>query len=326
VTSDGRQILVTGANGFVGRHLVPILEREGWNVRRAVRTSSVESQEIVTGSIDGQTDWRAALAGVDIVIHLAARVHHQDGFYSEKIFRDANVHGTLHLARSAATAGVKQFIFLSTVLVHGRSNNGRAPFSERDALTPRGLYGMSKAEAEAGLEALVKQVDMSVTIIRPPLVYGSEAKGHFAQLAAVVKRGFPLPFGSIRNRRAFLSVQNLSSFILHRLSKSERKFDVFLVADREQVSTREFVERMAKAAGATSRLFALPISLLDGALVISGRQEMRYSLIGSLELDLSKVAATGWRAPVGLDEGLRLALAPTGAAWAPQDKRLQENR
>src|SRR5262249_38050683 len=160
----------------------------------------------------------------------------------------------------------------------------------------------SKADAEAGLEALARQVDMSVTIIRPPLVYGSEAKGHFAQLAAVVKRGLPLPFASIRNRRAFLSVQNLSAFIMNRLSKTEKSFDVFLVADREQVSTPEFVERMAKAAGARSRLFALPTSLLRGALAISGRREMRFSLIGSLELDLSKVAATGWQPSVTLDE------------------------
>jgi UDP-glucose 4-epimerase len=301
-------ILVTGASGFVGRHLVPMLELNGWNVRRTVRSPSSLGREVVVGSIGPETDWGTALEGIDIVIHLAARVHHQHEEHAVKLYQDTNIEGTLHLARSAAEAGVSQFIFLSTVLVHGRSNNGRSPFSERDALTPRGVYGMSKAQAEAGLEVIAQQSKMRVTVIRPPLVYGSEAKGHFAQLASAVKRGIPLPFAGIRNRRAFLSVENLASFILYRLSKVEGSFDVFLVADQEQVSTPEFVERVARAAGTRSRQFSLPTPLLSSVLTISGRQEMRYSLIGSLELDLSKVTATGWQPSVTLDEGLRLAL------------------
>jgi UDP-glucose 4-epimerase len=307
--SDRPVILITGASGFVGRHLLPMLEVDRWNVRCAVRASSSLAQEVVVGSIGPQTDWSAALEGVDIIIHLAARVHHQHEEYAVKIYRETNVEGTLHLARSAAEAGVSQFIFLSTVLVHGRSNNGREPFSERDALTPRGVYGMSKAEAEAGLEVIAQQGKMRVTVLRPPLVYGSEAKGHFAQLAGAVKRGIPLPFAGIRNRRAFLSVENLASFILYRLSKVENSFDVFLIADQEQISTPEFVERVARAAGTRSRQFSLPTPLLSSVLAISGRQEMRYSLIGSLELDLSKVASTGWQPSLTLDEGLRRALA-----------------
>jgi UDP-glucose 4-epimerase len=282
---------------------------------------SASSQEVVVGSIGPETDWSVALEGVDIVIHLAARVHHQHEEYAVNLYHETNVEGTLHLARSAAEAGVSQFIFLSTVLVHGRSNNGRAPFSERDALTPRGVYGMSKAQAEAGLEVVAQQGKMGVTVIRPPLIYGSEPKGHFAQLTAAVKRGIPLPFGGIRNRRAFLAVENLASFIMHRLSNAERNFDVFLVADQEQVSTPEFVERVARAVGTRSRQFFLPTPLLSSVLTVSGRQEMRYSLIGSLEIDLSKVTATGWQPIVTLDEGLRLALA--GAA---QDERSRENR
>jgi UDP-glucose 4-epimerase len=301
-------ILVTGASGFVGRNLVPMLELNGWNVRCAVRAPSVPGPEVVVGSIGPETDWSTALKGADIVIHLAARVHHQHEEYAVSLYQDTNVEGTLHLARSAAEAGVSQFIFLSTVLVHGRSNIGRSPFSERDALTPRGVYGMSKAQAEAGLEVVAQQGKMRITVIRPPLVYGSDAKGHFAQLVSAVKRGIPLPFAGIRNRRAFLSVENLASFILYRLSKAEGNFDVFLVADQEQISTPEFVERVARAAGTRSRQFSLPTPLLSSLLTISGRQEMRYSLIGSLELDLSKVAATGWQRSVTLDEGLRLAL------------------
>jgi len=150
---------------------------------------------------------------------------------------------------------------------------------------------------------------MDVTIIRPPLVYGSGAKGNFASLVRAVKLGVPLPFAAIRNHRAFVSVQNLASFISWRLSNPGGKFDVFLVADEEQVSTPEFIRRLARAAGGRALLFPAPASLLSMLLTMSGRPEARHSLIGSLELDVSKAASTGWRPQFTLDEGLRLALS-----------------
>jgi UDP-glucose 4-epimerase len=300
-------VLVTGASGFVGQHLVPVLARDGWAVRRAVRTPSGSHDDVLVESIGPATDWRAALVGVDAVVHLAARVHRQNEDHEIELYRNINIEGTLHLARCAANAGVRQFIFVSTVLVHGRSNEGRAPFREDDILTPRGVYGMSKAAAEAGLEALAQDSDMDVTVIRPPLVYGAGAKGNFRLLVKAVKLGMPFPFAAIRNQRAFLSVENLTSFILQRLSHADRKFDVFLLADEEQVSTPEFIRRLAKAAGATSRLFPVPTPVLSALFRISGHPEARDSLIGSLELDVSKAASTGWRPQVTLDEGLRLA-------------------
>jgi UDP-glucose 4-epimerase len=301
-------VLVTGASGFVGRHLTPALAREGWAVRRAVRQPSGGNEEVVIDSIGPTTNWRNALSGVNAVVHLAARVHHPHEEHAVRVYQDVNTEGTLHLARSAAKAGARQFIFVSTVLVHGRSNDGRAPFSENDVLTPRGLYGISKAAAEAGLKALAEEGAMRITIIRPPLVYGAEAKGNFALLAKAVRRGIPLPFAAIRNHRAFVSVENLSSFILQRLAQADKNFDIFLVADQEQVSTPEFVERLAKAAGTKPRLFSMPTSILAALLRVTGRQEACDSLIGSLELDLSKATSTGWQPPVTLDEGLRLAL------------------
>jgi UDP-glucose 4-epimerase len=303
-----RIVLVTGASGFVGRHLSPALERGGWVVRRAVRRPSGGAGEVVIGSIGPTTAWQQALAGADAVVHLASRVHHQHEEHAVDLYRNVNIEGTLHLARCAADAGVRQFVFVSTVLVHGRTNNDRAPFREDDALTPRGLYGMSKAAAEAGLKILTQDVDMSVTVIRPPLVYGAGAKGNFALLERAVRLGIPFPFAAIHNRRAFLSVDNLTSFISDRLSGTRGKFDIFLVADEEQVSTPEFIRRLANAAGTSSRLFPVPISILSALLKASGRKEINDSLIGSLELDLSKAASTGWRPSVGLDEGLRLAL------------------
>lgn len=304
-------VLVTGASGFVGRHVAPALAHEGWSVRRAVRSPEGMDDEVVIKSIGPDSDWTAALEGVDAVVHLAARVHHKHEEHAVQLYRNVNIAGTLHLARSAATAGVRQFVFVSTVLVHGRSNEGRAPFSESDILTPRGLYGMSKAAAEAGLRTLARDSDMKISVIRPPLVYGAGAKGNFALLTRAVNLGMPLPFGAIRNHRAFLAVQNLSSFILRRLAHPDpaSNFEIFLVADTEQVSTPEFIERLAKAAGKNSRLFGMSPDLLSTLLGVMGRQDTHDSLIGSLELNLAKAIATGWQPQVSLDEGLRLALS-----------------
>ena len=303
--------LVTGASGFLGRHIVPALIREGWSVRRVVRGPEGGGDAVVIDSIGPETDWQAALEGVDAVIHLAARVHYKNEEHAVQLYRDINIDGTLHLARCAATAGVRHFIFISTVLVHGRSNEGRAPFSEDDVLTPRGLYGMSKAAAEAGLRTLARDTDMKISVIRPPMVYGAGAKGNFAVLTRAVNLGLPLPFAAIRNHRAFLAVQNLSSFVLRRLSHPDPagNFEIFLLADREQVSTPDFIARLATASGKSPRLFAIPPSLLGALFSVTGRQDMQDSLIRSLELDVSKAIATGWQPQVSLDEGLRLAVA-----------------
>ncbi|QQN62663.1 NAD-dependent epimerase/dehydratase family protein [Bradyrhizobium diazoefficiens] len=315
MSGNRRIVLVTGASGFIGRHVVPDLVRNGWSVRRAVRSPEGLDDEVVIETIGPDTDWSAALDGVDAVVHLAARVHHKHEEHAVKLYRNVNIAGTLHLARSAATAGVRQFIFVSTVLVHGRSNEGRAPFSESDILTPRGLYGMSKAAAEAGLRTLARDSDMNISVIRPPLVYGAGAKGNFALLTRAVHLGLPLPFAAIRNHRAFLAVQNLSSFILRRLTHPDpaSNFEIFLVADREQVSTPEFIERLARASGKSPRLFGMSPELLSSLLGLLGRQDTHDSLIGSLELNVSKAIATGWQPAVSLDEGLRLALAAQDA-------------
>ena len=308
-------VLVTGASGFVGRHIVPALARGGWSVRRAVRNPEGVDDEVVIETLGPETDWRAALEGVDAVVHLAARVHHKNEEHAVQLYRNVNIAGTLHLARCAARAGVHQFIFVSTVLVHGRSNEGRAPFSEDDILTPRGLYGMSKAAAEAGLRTLARDNDMNISVIRPPLVYGAGAKGNFALLTRAVHLGLPLPFAAIRNQRAFLAVQNLSSFILRRLGHPDpvSNFEIFLVADREQVSTPEFITRLAEASGKGRRLFGVPSGVLSTLLGVMGRQDTHDSLIGSLELNISKALATGWQPEVSLDEGLRLALVAQDA-------------
>jgi UDP-glucose 4-epimerase len=308
--TDARPVvLVTGVSGFVGRHLVPPLASAGWRVRRAVRTPSGSDDEVLTGSIGPDTDWQAALDGVGAVVHLAARAHHPGEEHAGGIYRTVNTEGTLQLARSAAAVGVRQFIHLSTILVNGSCTDGRAPFREDDSPAPRGVYGLSKAAAESGLKTLSETAAMRVTVIRPPLIYGGGALGNFRLLVSAVQRGIPLPFGAIRNRRAFVGVENLCSFITNRLSATGGKFDLFLVADEAQISTPEFVQQIARAAGKTARLVPLPMPALQLLLKMSGRPEARDSLIGSMEVDVSKLAATGWRPPFSLEEGLRRAVS-----------------
>jgi UDP-glucose 4-epimerase len=175
-------------------------------------------------------------------------------------------------------------------------------------LSPRGVYGQSKAAAETGLEAVAKSNTMNITIVRPPLIYGAGAGGNFGLLQKAIRRGIPLPFASIRNRRGFLAVENLVSFIRHRLTDPQGRFEIFLLADDEQVSTPDFIRGIATACGRSARLFPLPLSMLHLLGAASGRPEIRNSLIGSMEIDTSKARATGWRPIVSLHEGLRAAV------------------
>jgi UDP-glucose 4-epimerase len=308
---DGRPIvLVTGASGFVGRQLSAMLVRQGWIVRRGVRGPSGSDDEVVIGSLGPATEWSAALTEVDAIAHLAARVHHPNEEHAGDLYRRVNTEATLQLARAAARAGVQRFVYASTVLVNGSCTDGRSPFREADTLAPRGVYGASKAEAETGLEQVADKGPMKVSVVRPPLVYGPSALGNFRHLVRAVKLGIPLPLASIYNRRAFVSVQNLASFICNRLSFEADPCQVYLVADREQVSTPEFVRRIASAMGKRAHLLPIPVKVLEVLLRLSGRPELRDSLIGSMEVDISKALSTGWMPELTIDEGLRMAVGP----------------
>jgi len=312
---DGRiVVLLTGANGFVGRNVAPLLAANGMIVRQAMRKPSSEPNTVIIDTIGPETNWEEALRGVDAVVHLAARVHHPREEHASEIYRSINTEGTLHLARCAAKAGVRQFIYLSTILVNGASTDGRPPFREEDPVMPRGVYGLSKAAAETGLEAMAKDTEMSITVVRPPLIYGPGALGNFRLLVKAAERGVPLPFGSIHNRRAFLGVENLASFIVHRLTRPVGKFEVFLVADGEQVSTPEFVRRIAMAMGKKPRIVPFPLFALKALFRVSGHSEASDSVAGSQEVDTSKALKTGWRPPLSLEEGLRSALQVIGSS------------
>jgi UDP-glucose 4-epimerase len=305
MTDNRPVVLVTGATGFVGHTLVPALTASGWRVRPVERQRSGDPTAVVVNSIGPSTDWNEALRGADAIVHLAARVHHPGDENNAELYRALNTEGTLRLATEAAKVGVREFIHVSTILVNGSSTSGRGPFREDDQPNPRGIYGQSKAAAEAGLKAIASSGTMNITVIRPPLIYGFGAGGNFALLQNAIRRGIPLPFASIRNRRGFLAVENLVSFIQHRLAHPGSGFAIFLLADDEQVSTPEFIRGIAAACGRKARLFPMPVFMLNLLGVASGRPEIRNSLIGSMEIDTSRAHATGWQPLVSLEEGLK---------------------
>ncbi len=307
-----RVVLVTGADGFVGRHMVSALIRAGWHVRCAQRSVGLTSSsvEILPGlELGPSTNWQAALNGVQAVVHLAARAHRSENTQQREkdLYFSINVEGTMQLARSAITAEVQKFIFLSSIAVNGSTTDGRGAFSEHDCMAPNTVYGKTKAAAEHRLSDLAADGKMSITAIRAPMIYGAGAVGNFERLRSAVRSGVPLPFGLIKNRRASLGIDNLTSFVQHRLETSNSsQFEVFLLADSEQVSTPEFIRLLARASTRPARLLPVPLPLLRVPMNYFGLND---ALLGSLEMDVTKALATGWHPPFTLVEGLSRAVS-----------------
>jgi nucleoside-diphosphate-sugar epimerase len=308
-----RIVLVTGADGFVGRHMESALTRAGWRVRCAQRSArpAISNADIISGlELGPSTDWQAALNGVHAVVHLAARAHRSKSTQKREkdLYFSINVEGTMQLARSAASAGVREFIFLSSIAVNGSTTDGRKPFCEWDTIAPNTVYGRTKAAAEQGLSELAADGKMSIMAIRAPMIYGAGAAGNYGRLVSAVSAGVPFPFGLIKNRRAFLGIDNLTSFVQHRLDTSNSpQFEVFLLADNEQVSTPEFIRLLARASARPARLLPVPLPLLRVPMNYFGLND---ALLGSLEMDVTKALATGWHPPFTLVEGLSRAIAP----------------
>ena len=305
-------VLVTGADGFVGRHMVSALTQAGWHVRCAQRSvgPTTSTADIVTGlELGPSTNWQAALKGVQAVVHLAARAHHSKNTqqHEKDLYFSINVEGTMQLARSAALAGVHEFIFLSSIAVNGSTTDGREPFCELDSIAPNTVYGRTKAAAEQRLSDLATNGSISITAVRAPVIFGAGAVGNFGRLLSAVHAGVPLPFGLIKNRRAFLGIDNLTSFVQHRLSApNSSQSEVFLLADNEQVSTPEFIRLLARASARPARLLPVPLPLLRAPMNYFGLSD---ALLGSLEMDVTKALATGWHPPFTLVEGLSRAVS-----------------
>jgi len=285
------RVLVTGATGFVGSAVCSALASEGWVVRAAVRTNvSPTSGEVVgVGHIGSTTQWGGALKDVDVVVHLAARVHVMQDSSNDPLtdFRDVNTLGTARLARAAAAAGAQRFVFMSSIKVNGEATEVR-PFAESDAARPEDPYAVSKWEAEKMLWEISERTGLQVVVIRPPLIYGPGVKGNLARLLRLVDKGMPLPFANCGNRRSLLSLDNLVGFVGLSLQHPRAAGETFLVCDGEDVSTAEIVRYLAAGMKKKCRLFPVPRGLLGKAMVASGQGALWQRLWGSLQIDSAK--------------------------------------
>lgn len=302
-------VLVTGASGFVGRALLARLERDAHRrVRTAGRRRPPRPAAFVkVGDIGAMTDWSKALRQIDAVVHLAARVHAMRESAPDPLaeFRAVNVEGTLALARQAAKAGVRRFVYLSSIKVNGDWGT----FTEGDAPSPADPYAVSKWEAEQGLRAMERETGMDVVVVRPPLVYGPGVKGNFQSLLRAIARGLPLPLGAIDNRRSLIGVDNLADFIVSCLDHPAAAGRTFLVSDGEDLSTPELVRRLARAMNRPARLIPVPAMVIRLGAAALGKSATAHRLLGSLQVDARPaMALLSWRPPKSLTEGLRAAV------------------
>ena len=310
-------VLLTGATGFVGRAIAANLSAgERFRICAAVRQDSVKFPQALrlvrVGEIDDSTQWDAALAGNDVVIHSAARAHIMKDSVADPLaeYRRVNVSGSLNLARQAIDAGVKRFIFISSIKVNGEGTLPGNPYTADDSPQPQDPYGVSKSEAEQELRNLTRNSGMELVIIRPTLVYGPGVKANFFSMMSWLRRGIPLPFSLTRNKRSFVAVDNLVDLIVTCIEAPAAANQTFLVSDGHDLSTNELLKAMGTALGRPVRLFPFPVWLLSLCARMIGKPGIAHRLFGSLQVDISKTRAVlGWSPPVSVDAALKKTAA-----------------
>ncbi len=329
-------IIVTGATGFVGKEIVSVLLNAGHQVKALVRKKSsllpVEVKQVLVedlsifSTINSSPptldimiergggggflhDFKKELNSVDVLVHTAARAHVMNDNTSDPIkeFRKINRDATLGLARFAVESGIKRFVFISSIGVHG--NNNVKPFTEESEPAPHDLYAISKLEAEIGLLALAEKTGMEVTIIRPPLVYGANAPGNFGSLVRWMNKSIPLPFGAVHNQRSLVALDNLVDFIAlcaDRETSPKAANQIFLISDGEDVSTTQLLRKVARALNKKSWLIPVPVSFMRLAAKLVGKGDVANRLFGSLQVDSSKARTLlGWKPVITMDEQLK---------------------
>jgi len=309
-------LLLTGATGFVGRRIIesvgvtPDIKITA-TARRSFETSY--ARVLVVPELDGSTGWSEVLTDQRVVVHTAARAHIMRDEVADPLaeYRKVNVDGTLNLARQAASAGVKRFIFISSIKVNGEQTQNGQAFKADEKPAPEDAYGISKYEAEQGLQALAEETDMEVVIIRPPLVYGPGVKGNFARMIQLVEKGLPLPLGLVRNKRSLVNIDNLVDLIVTCIDHPAAANQIFLAGDGQDLSTTELLKGVATAAGKPARLLPIPAACLMLPATLLGKKQVAQRLLGSLQVDISKARELlGWEPPVSVSEGLRRCFEP----------------
>jgi nucleoside-diphosphate-sugar epimerase len=314
-----KSILITGATGFVGKNLISLLTQQDYQLRAAVRRNKTFPDDKVSttivGDIDENTDWQKALLNIDAVVHLAGRAHILKGKSNDPLteFIKVNTVGTANLVKQSVQSGVKHFIFISSL--HAITIRSDRPLNEQSPCQPDTPYGISKLKAEQALLEIVQASAMDWTILRPPLVYGADNPGNMARLIKLIKTGLPLPLSSIHNRRSFIYVGNLVSAIATCLQHPNARGETFLVSDREAISTLELIQLLGKSLDQRIYSFPCPAQLLKLVGQLTNQTSTVDRLIGSLEVDSSKIQTLlDWSPPFTVIEGLSIT-----AQWYKSD-------
>jgi UDP-glucose 4-epimerase len=302
------RVLVTGANGFIGRFVLARLRELGAEPIAGVRGEPDPALGACArlSSNDSIEEMAGKLVGVDAVVHLAAVVHDMRGAVDESTVLAVNLDWTRRLAEAASSAGVRHFVFCSTIKVNGESTPENQAFREDSPVAPVGPYARSKYAAEQALAALAEKSRLAVSVLRPSLVYGPGVRANFYNLLRAVSLGVPLPFGGVRNARSFIYVENFADVLARvALAQPPARARTLLLSDGEDLSTAELIRRSAAALGRRPRLLHVPESWLLQGAKLAKKQAAASRLLGSLRVDSSRARAElGWTPPFSFDEGL----------------------
>lgn len=300
-----RNIVLTGSTGFIGRALVRAMMEKSFSVSLALR-SGISPEHLpffIVKDFRSSNEWFKYLINKDIVVHCAGKAHMINETVDLSELSSVNTFGTLNLARQCAKAGVKRFIFLSSINVNGIVSE--LPFTVNDTPNPIGFSAISKFEAEMGLWKIAAETEMEIVIIRAPLVYGPNAPGNFGKLCSLTSKSYPLPFGAINNKRSLVSLENLVDLIINCIDHPNAANQIFFVSDDNDISTTELLNEMTLASGNKPLLIPVPVSALRLAGLLTGKLSVIDRLCGNLQVDISHTKEVlGWEPPLSFQQGI----------------------